>query len=224
MRATRSTETFNYRLTDNDGDTSSANLVITINSTNDVPTVTVPTVGQPGTEVNEAGLPARVVNAINEPAGSAAAGNSEVTTGVITFTNGDGASTVSITVNGTSYVVVGAGAVTNIPGDYGTLHIDSVVGNTINYTYTLADNVDNDTDLTPFETFVVKVEDSDGNPADDASATLTINIIDDVPTAVGDTDFVTEDTKLSASGNVITGVGSDGNAAGGDRLARTVRS
>ena len=212
------TETFNYRLTDNDGDTSSANLVITINGANDVPTVTVPTVGQPGTEVNEAGLPARVVNAINEPAGSAAAGNSEVTTGVITFTNGDGASTVSITVNGTSYVVVGAGAVTNIPGDYGTLHIDSVVGNTINYTYTLADNVDNDTDLTPFETFVVKVEDSDGNPADDASATLTINIIDDVPTAVGDTDFVTEDTKLSASGNVITGVGSDGNAAGGDTV------
>ncbi|TGT46631.1 hypothetical protein EN810_34035, partial [Mesorhizobium sp. M8A.F.Ca.ET.167.01.1.1] len=53
--------------------------------------------------------------------------------------------------------------------------------------------------------------DSDGDPA---STTLSIAIVDDVPTAVADTDSVTEGG--TASGNVITGVGSDGNAAGAD--------
>ena len=69
-----------------------------------------------------------------------------------------------MTVNGVA-VAVGA----TVTGDYGTLTITSIVGTTVNYSYTLADNVDHDTDLTPFESFTVAVADSDGNPADDAS-------------------------------------------------------
>ncbi|WP_189524259.1 hypothetical protein, partial [Mesorhizobium sp. M8A.F.Ca.ET.165.01.1.1] len=57
----------------------------------------------------------------------------------------------------------------------------------------------------------VVATDSDG---DQASATVQVNVTDDVPTAVADTDSVTEGG--TASGNVITGVGSDGNAAGAD--------
>jgi hypothetical protein len=48
----------------------------------------------------------------------------------------------------------------------------------------------------------VHVADSDGNVADDPSASFQINIVDDVPTAVADTDSVTEGG--TASGNVIT--------------------
>ncbi|RUX31430.1 type I secretion C-terminal target domain-containing protein [Mesorhizobium sp. M7A.F.Ca.US.011.01.1.1] len=46
------------------------------------------------------------------------------------------------------------------------------------------------------------VADSDGNVADDPSASFQIAIVDDVPTAVADTDSVTEGG--TASGNVIT--------------------
>ncbi|WP_210327563.1 DUF5801 repeats-in-toxin domain-containing protein [Aminobacter carboxidus] len=49
------------------------------------------------------------------------------------------------------------------------------------YSYTLANPVNHTTDGTPFETFTVNVADSDGNPADDASAAFQIQIIDDVP-------------------------------------------
>ncbi|WP_164778632.1 VCBS domain-containing protein, partial [Mesorhizobium sp. M7A.F.Ca.US.006.01.1.1] len=52
------TDTFTYTLIDGDGDTSTTTVEITINGTNDVPTVTVPGVGAPGTSVDEAGLPA----------------------------------------------------------------------------------------------------------------------------------------------------------------------
>ncbi|RUZ76362.1 type I secretion C-terminal target domain-containing protein, partial [Mesorhizobium sp. M7A.F.Ca.US.006.01.1.1] len=71
-----------------------------------------------------------------------------------------------------------------------------------NYSYTLEHNVNHATDATPFETFTVHVADSDGNVADDPSASFQIAIVDDVPTAVADTDSVTEGG--TASGNVIT--------------------
>ena len=58
--------------------------------------------------------------------------------------------------------------------------------------------------------------DSDGNPADDASATFQIQIVDDVPTARADVDSVTEDGPLTADGNVLTGSGgADVNATDG---------
>src|SRR5262249_47472642 len=70
-----------------DGDPS--NTTLTINIGDSTPTVTVPTAGQAGTSVNEAGLPARGA----EPEGSgeeAAAGPngdpSETTAGPVTFT------------------------------------------------------------------------------------------------------------------------------------------
>jgi len=180
------TDTFTYTITDNDGDPSTTTVTITINGSNDVPTVTVPQAGAPGTEVSEAGLPARA----GEPAGSASAGSSETTTGSFSYTHGDGASTVTI-----NNVAVAVGA--TVSGDYGTLTITSIVGTTVTYSYTLADNVDNDTDLTPFESFTVKVADSDGNPADDASSTFQINIVDDVPTANPATAAVLDDEGLA---------------------------
>ncbi|MBN8936883.1 MAG: VCBS domain-containing protein [Rhizobiales bacterium] len=191
------TDTFTYTITDNDGDPSTTTVTITINGTNDTPTVSVPQAGAPGTEVSEAGLPAHD----GLPAGSASGTDSETTTGSFSYTNGDGASTV--TINGVA-VAVGA----TVSGDYGTLTITSIVGTTVSYSYTLAHNVDNDTDLTPYESFTVKVADSDGNPADDASDTFQIQIVDDAPTANDDTvaSPITGETILSGLlGNDVFG-------------------
>ena len=210
------TEQFEYTLLDNDGDTDTAVLTITINGDNDVPTVDVPVRGEDGTLVDEAGLPPRG----SEPPGTGevADGNpnnesddSEITSGVINYTPGDGATT--ITING---VVVTGVIGQSFAGDYGTLVITGFdpVAHTISYTYTLADNVDHDSDATPFETFAVVVSDSDGNPADDASGNLIIDIVNDAPIARDDTDSVVEGG--STNGNVLTGVGGDGNPAGAD--------
>ncbi len=196
-------ETFTYTLTDGDGDTSTTTLTITINGSNDTPTLTVPAVGTPGTSVDEAGL----------PTGSAAATTSETTTGSFSFTDGDGASTLTI---GGQPLVAG----NSYTGDYGTLTVTSIVGTTVNYSYTLTANVNHTTDLTPFESFVITVADSDGNPADDATATLRIDIVDDVPTARADVDSVTEDGPLTADGNVLTGTGGT-DANGTDGVADT---
>ncbi|MDO9362489.1 MAG: VCBS domain-containing protein, partial [Sphingopyxis sp.] len=196
-------ETFTYTLTDGDGDTSSTTLTITINGANDTPTLTVPAVGTPGTSVNEAGL----------PTGSAAATTSETTTGSFSFTNGDGVSALTI---GGQPLVAG----NSYTGDYGTLTVISIVGTTVNYSYTLTASVNHTTDLTPFESFVVTVSDSDGNLADDATAMLRIDIVDDVPVAVNDTDSIAAGQFGPATGNVITDA-APGDAGDSDNGADT---
>ncbi|CAH1649394.1 hypothetical protein BOSEA31B_10351 [Hyphomicrobiales bacterium] len=185
------TDVFSYTITDNDGDPSTTTVTITITGTDDVPGLTVPQAGAPGTQVSEAGLPVRT----GEPAGSDAASNSEITTGSFSYTGGDGASTVTI---GGQALAVGQ----SYQGLHGTLTIDTIVGNTVNYTYRLTDNVDNDSQPAS-DSFAIVVADGDGNAADDASATLTIQIADDAPVAQPDTDSVAEDGPLSASGNVL---------------------
>jgi VCBS repeat-containing protein len=197
------TETFTYTLTDGDGDFSQTTLTITINGANDTPTLTVPAAGTLGTSVAEAGL----------AAGSASATNSETTTGSFSFTNGDGASTLTI---GGQPLVAG----NSYAGDYGTLTITSIVGTTVNYSYTLTANVNHATDLTPFESFAINVSDSDGNPADDATATLRIDIVDDVPVAVNDTDSIAAGQFGPATGNVITDA-APGDAGDSDNGADT---
>ncbi|AMK22831.1 MULTISPECIES: Ig-like domain-containing protein [unclassified Sphingobium] len=150
--------------------------------------------------VSEAGLPARG----NEPAGSAAASDSERTTGTIAITANDGLA--GVTINGVAITTVGQTVVTPL----GVLTITSIAQDAIGYSYVLSDNV---VGAPPAEVFTVVVTDNDG---DQASATLTISIADDAPTAVNDVDSVTEDGPLVADGNVLTGSGgSDANATDG---------
>ncbi len=58
-----------------------------------------------------------------------------------------------------------------------------------------------------FEDFAVHLTDNDGQFAD---ATLSVNIIDDVPTAVADTDSIPAGEFGPATGNVITDAELDG--------------
>ncbi|KFG91057.1 Hemolysin erythrocyte lysis protein [Sphingobium herbicidovorans NBRC 16415] len=150
--------------------------------------------------VSEAGLPARG----EEPAGSAAAGDSERTTGAIVFSANDGPSVVAI--GGVAVTAVGQTFTTPL----GVLTITSIEAGSIGYSYTLSDNV---VGAPPAEVFTVTVTDADG---DQATATLTISITDDGPNAIDDVDSVTEDGPLVADGNVLTGVGgSDVNGTDG---------
>ncbi|KXU30871.1 lysis protein [Sphingobium sp. 22B] len=173
---------------------------------NEEPEVTIITPDQPAgataatAGVSEAGLPARG----NEPAGSAAAGDGERTTGTIAITASDGLA--GVTINGVAITAVGQTVTTSL----GVLTITSIADGSIGYSYVLTDNV---VGTPPAEVFTVVVTDSDG---DQASATLTISIADDAPTAVNDADSVTEDGPLVADGNVLTGSGgSDANATDG---------
>ncbi|HKT75218.1 MAG TPA: VCBS domain-containing protein, partial [Sphingobium sp.] len=173
---------------------------------NNQPEVEIVTPNQPAGAINatagvsEAGLPARG----GEPAGSAAAGDSERTSGSIIFTAQD--TPAVVTINGTAVTQVGQSVTTPL----GVLTITSIADGSIGYSYVLSDNV---VGTPPAEVFNVVVTDGNG---DQATATLTISIADDAPEAVNDVDSVTEDGPLVADGNLLTGHGgTDANSTDG---------
>ena len=150
--------------------------------------------------VQEAALPARGA----EPSGSNPSSTAETTTGNIVFDAPDGLG--SITLNGVAITAVGQTFVTPL----GTLTITSIAAGNIGYSYTLTDNT---TSPSLNDVFAVIVTDSDG---DTAAANLTINIVDDAPTARNDTDGVPAGSYAAQTGNVITGVGTTSGNAGAD--------
>ncbi|MBY6015526.1 VCBS domain-containing protein [Qipengyuania gaetbuli] len=187
-------DSFDYVITDDDGDTSTATLVISIA---DSPvTLDLPVAGGATTQVDEAGL----------AAGSDAASNSEFTSGTFTFTAPDGPAV--LTIDGAPLV-----AGQTYTGSFGTLTITSVGNGTVGYTYELTTNTNGDTTS---DSFAIVVTDQDG---DSISGDLEIAIVDDVPTARPDTDSVTEDGPLLASGNVITDAEANGDNGGDTRGA-----
>ena len=180
------------------------------------PTAVIITVDQPvgatsaTATVAESGLPASgpPTRGIGEPAGSNAAANTETTTGTILFTSPDGVS--AITINGTAFTGTGQ----TIVSPRGTLTITSFdpAAGTIGFSYTLTDNL---VGGSLADSFTVAVSDPDG---DVATATLTVNVADDAPTARNDTDSVPAATFTAQTGNVITGVGTTSGATGADTL------
>ena len=185
-------DVFTYTIKDGDGDLSHTTLTVHIDDSG--VTTTVPVAGAAGALVSEAGLPART----GEPAGSNEPSNSETTTGSISYTAADGPAVV--TIDGTAVTFVGQAFV---HAGVGTLTITSIAAGSIGYSYTLADNTSGDATT---DTFAVMVTDKDGDHDD---KTLTINIVDDVPTAVADTDSVAAGSYGPATGNVLLG-GNDG--------------
>ncbi|WP_193742858.1 Ig-like domain-containing protein, partial [Sphingobium bisphenolivorans] len=150
--------------------------------------------------VSEAGLPARN----GEPAGTAAATDSERTSGTIQITAQDGLA--GMTINGVAITTVGQTITTPL----GVLTITSITPAAIGYDYVLSDNV---VGAPPAEVFTVVVTDDDG---DSATATLSIAIADDAPQARSDTDLVAAGTYGPEIGNVVTGAGTTSGAVGAD--------
>jgi large repetitive protein len=186
------TDVFTYTLTDSDGDSSTATLTISIRDGGVI--LAVPNGSADGQAVAEAGLPQG-----SDPGSTAA------TTGSFTFTVIDGPGQVFI--GGTEVTAIGQ----IISGAFGTLTITSIGAGAIGFSYVLTEVTDGD-DVS--EQFAVRIVDADG---DEAHGSLRIDIVDDVPTAVDDVDFVQAGNEGGADGNVLTGSGgSDPNATDGD--------
>jgi hypothetical protein len=192
-------DVFTYTIRDADG--SFAHATLTINLGDAAPSnIVIPPANTPGqTQVFEAGLGPRGV----EPAGSHAGDSSfpATTSGTITFTSPDGVSKVEL----------GGHALTNaaqtfVDGTTGSLTAsfayDPATGQgVINYSYTLLDN----TLGIPNRSFAVVVTDADGDSSDPAN--LVIDIVDDKPVAVANTDILVANQVANETGNVLTGAG-----------------
>ncbi len=214
------TETYTYTLTDGDGDQSTTTLTITINGhTDGAPTIT-PDDGNGTADghvtVREAGL--------------ADHDDSQTNTGTIAVDVPDGL--VSIDVGGTTISLADLRGldpadpatfvtVTTPQGEITLTGFDvtATVGGvptegTLTYSYTLTHVQNTPGDDSNTETIALGITDAG---ASTSSSTLTINIVDDVPTAVADVNSVTEDSGIAATGNVFANdrIGADGTATPG---------
>ncbi|MBF6036702.1 retention module-containing protein [Pseudomonas sp. P155] len=192
------TETFAYTITDSDGDTSTANLVLQIHN-NDDPVVIS------GLDVNGGEL---TVYEKNLTDGSAPDSTALTQSGTFTITALDGVTT--LTVGGIAVVTNGVAAgfpqsVTTPLGSTLTITGFNATTGVVSYSYTLVDNeahpTANGANNLP-EQFAVTVVDDNGTTA---NATLDVNIVDDLPKAVDDSNSGTaSETLLTLTGNVLT--------------------
>ncbi|MDP2681000.1 MAG: Ig-like domain-containing protein, partial [Rhodoferax sp.] len=193
-------ELVTYTLTDSDGDSSSSTLTLTINGHNDG----TPSIGGGAALANitvwEAGL-----TSVDD--------TSEVNTGTMDPRAPDGM--VSITVGSTVVTLAQLNDLTANPVSITTTEgiikltnytsISSVGGvsteGTLAYQYTLTQtqNTPNATE----KTVVLPLSILDAGGTTSSGYTLTVHIIDDVPTANADANSVTEDGTATVSGNVL---------------------
>ncbi|RYY64132.1 MAG: hypothetical protein EOO24_56670, partial [Comamonadaceae bacterium] len=212
---------------DGAGGTDTAQLTITIQGRTDgVPSI-VPVDGNGGATgeatVYESGL---------TPDGPA--GQSRTTTGAITVSALDGLS--SVTIGGTTLTLAQLQALSAatpsaaIDTGEGTLVLTGfiatspngiVTGGSLSYTYTLKTSLSQPAATATNDTIALVVSDAS---AATSSGTLTVQIVDDAPTARPDTTSLTEDAPVNiVSGNVVTtGPGADRLGADGGALAGPV--
>ncbi|BCM17373.1 Ig-like domain-containing protein [Mesorhizobium sp. J8] len=209
---------FTYTLTDGDNDSTTATLTVQIGDSTPHITNLMSSADGGDATVYEAGLAARN----GEPAGSgelaASGGNgnldpSEAANGDFTITSGDGVK--SLVINGVT--VIQNGALT------GTLSVTTPGGNTltvtgydantgkVSYTYTLLDNEQHATgngNNALFDNLTVTLTDQD-NETD--TGTLSIKIVDDVPT-LGPIDHgvVSDQAGIVLNGSLHLVAGADG--------------
>ncbi|WP_367256307.1 retention module-containing protein [Pseudomonas sp. stari2] len=192
------TETFTYTITDSDGDTSTANLVLQIHN-NDDPVVIS------GLDVNGGEL---TVFEKNLSTGSAPDATALTQSGTFTITALDGVTT--LTVGGIAVVTNGVAAgfpqsVTTPLGSTLTITGFNATTGVVSYSYTLDHNDAHPTANganTLSEQFAVTVVDDNGTTA---NASLDVNIVDDLPKGVNDSNAGTaSETNLTLTGNVLT--------------------
>ncbi|WP_323155087.1 Ig-like domain-containing protein, partial [Pseudomonas alvandae] len=192
------TETFAYTLTDADGDTSTANLVLQVHN-NDDPVI----INGLDTEGGELTLQEKNLSDGSSPDAPALTQN-----GTFTVTALDGVQTLSVG----GITVVSGGAVAGFPQS-----ITTALGNTltvtgfnaatgvVSYSYTLLDNEahPNANGANSLgEQFSVVVTDDNGTTA---TGNLDVNIVDDLPKAVDDSNASTaSESNLTLTGSVLT--------------------
>nr|WP_301299941.1 VCBS domain-containing protein [Pseudomonas laurylsulfativorans] len=191
------TETFTYTITDSDGDSSTANLVLQIQN-NDDP-VTIGGLNVEGGELT--------VFEKNLGDGSAPDATALTQNGTFTVTALDGVTT--LTVGGIAVVTAGVAAgfpqsITTPLGSTLTITGFNAATGVVSYSYTLNDNeahaTANGANTLP-EQFAVTVVDDNGTTA---TGSLDVNIVDDLPQGVNDSNGTASETQLTLNGNVLT--------------------
>jgi VCBS repeat-containing protein len=186
-------ETFSYTMQDADGDLDTATLTITITGTNDIPGISAdPGNGGANDQVFEAGL----------ASGSDAAGSSEFTTGTFSLSDADGLDDLqSVTINGVT-VALGSLAGSVFAGTNGNLTVTAynALTGVASYSYELTSPT---TDGAGSETDSFSLTTSDGT-ASSTPASIVIEIIDDLPNTVNDSNSIAEDTLTAIIGNVLS--------------------
>ncbi|WP_217267512.1 VCBS domain-containing protein, partial [Achromobacter insolitus] len=182
------TETIRYTITDADGDTTTAELTITINGQTDAPPVITPE----DSDGNVSGAHNSVVEGTNATVTgtvtvSAEAGIAGVTVGGKDVTGASAANPVVITTDKGILTVTGYNAATG----------------TISYSYQETGGADDHTagDDSVKDNFTVTVTDVAGVST---SNDLVIQILDTAPVANDDAASVTEDATAPVTGNVLT--------------------
>ncbi|MBR1148602.1 S-layer family protein, partial [Bradyrhizobium sp. AUGA SZCCT0431] len=201
--------TLHYTMQDADGDTSPATLTITIQGADDSASVVTAQATGADATVLEAGL---------TPNGSSAGDGTTTTTGNFTISATDGVQ--DIVIGGVTFTLaeIQAFGTTNgvVNTGQGVLTLTGYTGDsfggTVNYSYTLPATIDNDSVTATGndavngagfdDSVALTVHGIGGTTAGD---NLVVHVVDDVPTAVADTDSVTEDGPTVATGNVIAG-------------------
>ena len=205
---TSGTDVFNYTITDGDGDTSPATLTISVTNGQ-------PSISPASATVNEAAL-----DTVTDPGdlghgtvtGSNPTSTAETTTGTLTFSDPDAPVTVTGVAAGNVGSDVSGNVGTNVTGSYGLLHVNA----NGSYTYTLTKPYDtspdanNGTNTEPArDVFTFTVTDGLGNTS---TSTVSISIIDDVPTAH-------VDVNSAEAGQTVTGNVETNDTAGADGIA-----
>ncbi|MGE8066349.1 retention module-containing protein, partial [Pseudomonas sp. NPDC089569] len=202
------TETFTYTLTDADGDTSTAHLVLNIHNNDD------------GVTLNGLNVEGGALNVYEKNLGDGSSPDAAALTqsGTFTITAPDGVQTLSI--GGINVVVGGVSAgfpqsIVTPMGSTLTITGFNAATGVVSYSYTLTDNEAHPTanganNLS--EHFNVTVVDDNGTTA---NGSLNVNIVDDVPKAMDDSNANTaSETRLTLDGNVLTN-----DVQGADRVA-----
>ncbi|MFO1264312.1 MAG: retention module-containing protein [Rhodoferax sp.] len=196
-------EVFNYKITDGDGDTSTATLTITINGHTDGPPSVTPVDGNGlatgQVTVNEAGL-----------SGGSLHDGSNTSTGVITVKAPDGLDNVVIGGTSLSADQLSKLGVTPVTIDTGTgsLTLTGFTASTgaLAYTYTIKDALVQSGLTESVDKIALVVNDLGG---DSSTGVLTVQILDDVPSAVADTINATQNTAVTGSLATNDTVGAD---------------
>ncbi|MBZ9775971.1 beta strand repeat-containing protein, partial [Mesorhizobium sp. CO1-1-8] len=200
-------DVFTYTIKDGDGDTSHTTLTISIGNSTPVITDLTPEANGGDVIVNEAALN---VGTPGGP-GSDPASTAEIGAGTFTISSPDGIH--SLAIEGNAFITDGvftAGSFTTALGN--TLNVTGYNAATgqVNYTYTLVDNEAHDTiqgTNNLFENFTVTLTDQD---LQSANATLSVKIVDDVPTAHDEATQAVAEGAPALTGTLDFVAGADG--------------
>ncbi|KJV05962.1 hypothetical protein VZ94_14500, partial [Methylocucumis oryzae] len=203
------TEVFTYTLDDQNGGTDQAQLVITIHGTTD---------GSPSLLINDNNAAATGEVTVYEAGLTSVVDTSETNTGTITISAPDGLDSIAIlgtslsltdlaNLSTTPIDITASSGILTLTGYTSTSNVGGVTtGGELTYSYTLNILQNTPAATESFDSLDVEVFDASAGVD---SGFLTVQIIDDTPTANDDANSVTEGTTsgpTTTSGNVYTGL------------------